>query len=228
MPPGSTGEAPGAAEISLVAPLSRVPCSLVPKISPGPVAEEASWVFWTTASVQPPACPLPGLGDVGWPHCCSPQWCPVPVPIRRGWGLFLGRSLLFFFAHASCQGCECKGEELQGTLQVGVGCRGRNGTFSKTVVMTHSGFRLFHLEHTVTFLAPHAPGVPEHGVTASPGVRGAEMLEPPPAPVGSGAPTSPIHPANWPQGPQQSCGVIWGEGEARCCLPQLVLISQVH
>lgn len=158
----------------------------------------------------------------------QPPVVPSPCAHTEGLGSVPWSQPSFFFAHASCQGCEGKGEELQGTLQVGVGCRGRNSTFSKTVVMTHSGFRLFHLEHTVTFLAPHAPGVPEHGVTASPGVHGAEMLKPPPAPVGSGAPTSPIHPANWPQGPQQSCGVIWGEGEARCCLPQLVLISQVH
>lgn len=197
MPLGSTGEAPGAAEISLVAPLSLVPCSLVPKISPGPVAEELSWVFWTTASGPPPACPLPGLGDVGWPHCCSPQWCPVPVPIRRGWGLFLGRSL-FFFAHASCQGCEGKGEELQGTLQVGVGCRGRNGTFSKTMVMTQCGFGLFHLEHTGTFLAPSCTRGPQTRGRFQPWGARSRDARASSCPGGQQCPppTSPIHRAN--------------------------------
>lgn len=89
----------------------------------------------------------------------QPSVVPSPCAHMEGLGS-VPWSQISFFARVSCQGCEGKGEELQGILQVGVGCRGRNGTFSKTVVMTHSGFGLFYLEHTVTFLAPHEPGGP--------------------------------------------------------------------
>lgn len=163
VPPASTGEAPGAAEISLVAPLSRVPCSLVPKISPGPVAEEVSWGSWTTASVLLPACPLPRLGYVGWPRCCRPQWCPVPVPIWRGWGLpgppWSQTSFCPNFL-PGLRGQRRGAAGPSGTLQVGVGCRGKSDTLSKTVVMTQPGFQQFHPEHIGTFLAPRAPGGP--------------------------------------------------------------------
>lgn len=132
-------------------------------------------------------------------------WSPVPLYLksaqaqlqrRRGWGLFLGRSL-YFFAHASCQGCEGKGEELQGTLQVGVGCRGRNGTFSKTMVMTQCGFGLFHLEHTRTFLVPSCTRGPQTRGRFQPWGAWSRDARASSCPGGQQCPpTSPIHRAN--------------------------------
>lgn len=84
-PPASTGEAPGAAEISLVAPLSQDLCFLLPKASPVQASEEVSWVSWTRASYLPNQ----GWGTLGSPHYCRFQLYLIPMASWVHWSLHL-------------------------------------------------------------------------------------------------------------------------------------------
>lgn len=85
MPPASTGEAPGAAEISLTVPLFQDLCFLLPKTSPVQAAREVNWVSWTRASCLP----IQVWGTLGSPHYCRFQLYLIPMANWVRWTLHL-------------------------------------------------------------------------------------------------------------------------------------------